>query len=137
MLHHANKAADIIKALSIEEKEIDKFPRVYIANVMYTIIGDTFRQWVMRKCEERHAKIISTQDMAINMAPRSTRHSWPPTMYQVSSLSYSADFFHISIQGHLEQPDEVISQETTIKSPDGGGEEGYQEEGPGNPSQGC
>jgi hypothetical protein len=23
----------------------------------------------MRKCEERHAKIISTQDMAINMDP--------------------------------------------------------------------
>lgn len=69
MLHHANKAADIMKALPIEEKEIDKFPRVYIANVMYTIIGDTFRQWVMRKCEERHAKIISTQNMAINMDP--------------------------------------------------------------------
>jgi hypothetical protein len=69
MLHHANKAPDIMKAFPVEEKEIEKFPRAYIANVMFTIIGDSFRQWVLRKCEERHAKIVSTQDMAINMDP--------------------------------------------------------------------
>jgi hypothetical protein len=60
MLHNANKAPEIMSAFPIEEREIDKFPRAYIANVMFTIIGDTFRTWFLRKCEERHAKIVAT-----------------------------------------------------------------------------
>ena len=33
-------------ALPIEPKEIDKIPRQYIANVIYTIVGAPFNAWV-------------------------------------------------------------------------------------------
>jgi len=28
------------------EKEICKFPKSYLINVIYTVVGDTFKKWV-------------------------------------------------------------------------------------------
>ena len=47
--------------------EIDKLPRAYIANVIYTVVGEPFRQWVDQVCEERNKKVIESQNMEITM----------------------------------------------------------------------
>ena len=46
MLYHAKKNMQVMKALPIEAREIDKLPRQYISNVIYTIVGDKFKDWV-------------------------------------------------------------------------------------------
>ena len=46
MLYHARKSAQVVKALPVEPREIDKLPRSYVANVIYTIVGERFKQWV-------------------------------------------------------------------------------------------
>ena len=37
---------DVNKALPVVNKEIDKLPRGYLCNVIYTIAGNPFREWV-------------------------------------------------------------------------------------------
>ena len=57
------------KALPIEPRDIEKLPRYYVANVIYTIIGERFKQWVEQKIQERTEKVVQEQDMAIEMDP--------------------------------------------------------------------
>jgi len=51
------------------EKEIHKLTRQYLANVIYTVVGRTFSDWVEIKVAERNAKIKEEQAMMINMDP--------------------------------------------------------------------
>ena len=37
---------EVMRALPVIDKEIRKLPRSYIANVIYTIVGDKFNEWV-------------------------------------------------------------------------------------------
>ena len=67
MLYHARKSNQVMKALPIEPREIEKLPRSYVANVIYTIIGDRFKQWVETQIQQRTQKNIEEQDMAIEM----------------------------------------------------------------------
>jgi hypothetical protein len=39
------------------EKEIRKLTRSYLGNVIYTIVGQPFKDWVDGKIQERHSKI--------------------------------------------------------------------------------
>ena len=39
------------------EKEVKKLPRNYIGNVIYTIVGEKFNQWVQEKVQVRNAKV--------------------------------------------------------------------------------
>ena len=58
MLYHAKKNAQVMKALPTEPREIDKLPRSYISNVIYTIVGDKFKNWVDEKVKERTEKLV-------------------------------------------------------------------------------
>ena len=58
-----------MKALPLEPREIDKLPRSYVANVIYTIVGDKFKAWVEKAIQERTQRNIEEQDMAIEMDP--------------------------------------------------------------------
>ena len=58
-----------MKALPLEPREVEKLPRSYIANVIYTIVGDKFKVWVEKAIQERTQKCIEEQDMAIEMDP--------------------------------------------------------------------
>ena len=44
----------MVKALSVILREIMKLPRAYIGNVIYTLVGDPFREWVDARVNERH-----------------------------------------------------------------------------------
>ena len=43
-----------MRALPEDKKEILKISRSYIANVVYTIIGDEFQEWANEKIAERN-----------------------------------------------------------------------------------
>ena len=58
-----------LKALPEKRKEIMKMPRSYIANVIYTIIGDPFQKWADKRVTERNEKVVKDRDMEITMDP--------------------------------------------------------------------
>jgi len=58
-----------LKALPEPRKEIEKLPREYISNVVYTICGDHFQGWVNAKIKERNTKVTKDQNLIIQMDP--------------------------------------------------------------------
>ena len=69
MLYHARNWPDVARALPSEQREVEKLPRQYIANVIYTVVGLVFKQWVEGEINKRNAKIIEDQNLAIDMDP--------------------------------------------------------------------
>jgi len=56
-------------ALPLTEKETLKLPREYIGNIIYTINGAPFQNWVNSKIVARNQKITTDRDLSINMDP--------------------------------------------------------------------
>ena len=46
MQEYARMIPKVMKCLPLEEKEWDKLPRQYLANVIYTVVGKPFQLWV-------------------------------------------------------------------------------------------
>ena len=51
------------------EKEMEKLPRQYIANLIYTVVGKPFAKWVEAQMRKRNEKLKADQDMMIDMDP--------------------------------------------------------------------
>ena len=51
------------------KKEIKKLSRGYLGNVIYTVIGDQFNEWVNMRVKERHQKFKEKKEMMIHMDP--------------------------------------------------------------------
>ena len=39
---------NVMQALPIVQREIERLPRAYIANIIYTLTGDAFKNWIAR-----------------------------------------------------------------------------------------
>ena len=52
-----------------DEKEIHLLPRQWIANVIYTVVGKDFEDWVTRHIKARHEKYSSKNNLIISMDP--------------------------------------------------------------------
>ena len=52
-----------------DEQEIHLLPRQWLANVIYTIHGQTFKDWVDGHIKARHEKFASKNNLLINMDP--------------------------------------------------------------------
>ena len=59
---------DVMKALPID-KEIKKLSRQYLGNVIYTVVGKPFSDWVDSRVEARNLKVKEGHDMMIDMDP--------------------------------------------------------------------
>ena len=59
----------VVDSLPDLEKETLKFPRQYIANVVHTRVGAGFSKWVDDQVKARHAKVVDTKNMAIELDP--------------------------------------------------------------------
>ena len=46
-----------------------KLPKQFIVNVIYTVIGDSFADWVKERVVARNIKIVKVQNLAIDMDP--------------------------------------------------------------------
>lgn len=53
-LEFAADKPEVMRALPILERERLSLPRAYIANLIYTIVGDPFKKWVDRIVKRRH-----------------------------------------------------------------------------------
>jgi len=58
-----------MRALPCERREILKLPRSYIANVIKTIIGQEFEDWVREKVNARNLKVQDEREVSIMMDP--------------------------------------------------------------------
>lgn len=56
-----------MKALPEKVKEIEKMPRSYLGNVMATIIGEEFDEWVKEQVEIRNAKIKDERELELEL----------------------------------------------------------------------
>ena len=59
---------EVMRALPIRD-EIDKLHRQYIANIIYTIAGKPFKEWIFAMTKVRYVKVIEKQDQAVYMDP--------------------------------------------------------------------
>jgi len=68
-LNFAKDYPEVMKAFPSVEKERKKLPRQYIINVIYTLVGQPFRDWVYRLVDNRHESVVDKRDMNIVMDP--------------------------------------------------------------------
>ena len=69
MLEWAKKYPKVFKALPAEQAEIESLHRGYIANVIYTVVGENFQEWIDKQLRDRTKKLCTTRDMNITMDP--------------------------------------------------------------------
>ena len=56
LLQFAEPYKDVVMALPMTKVEVDKLPRQYIANIINTIVGRPFADWIDDRVNERHRK---------------------------------------------------------------------------------
>ena len=54
MLEYAEERPQVMQALPAVKREREKLPRQYLANVIYTIVGEPFKRWVQGLVDARH-----------------------------------------------------------------------------------
>ena len=59
----------ILEYLPAVPKECLKLPRAYLANVLYTVLGERYAEWVKYKIHERNEKRKNEREMSIAMDP--------------------------------------------------------------------
>ena len=70
MLRFSRCEPKVAAALPVEPREVDKLLRQYICNVCYTLIGESFKQWVDHVMQQRNSKIESERNLSIQMDPQ-------------------------------------------------------------------
>lgn len=51
------------------QKEIQKLPRQWVINVIYTIVGKSFADWVQQQIDSRNEKMASDHNLMIELDP--------------------------------------------------------------------
>lgn len=67
LLAYAEGYEEVMRALPITKNELDKLPRQYIANIIYTIVGKPFYDWVEARVNLRNQNIKEENLMNIEM----------------------------------------------------------------------
>ena len=64
----AGRVEGVMEVFPIIKREVDKLPRAYIANCIFTLTGQAFQNWVTQQVNERNAKVAREKD-TIQMDP--------------------------------------------------------------------
>jgi hypothetical protein len=51
------------------EKEMGKISKQWIVNIIYSVVGEPFADWVTERIKARNDKIVADKNMAIEMDP--------------------------------------------------------------------
>ena len=51
------------------KQELEKRPRKYLINVIYTKVGEPFRKWVDARVGERHEKVKEKEELYVELDP--------------------------------------------------------------------
>ena len=70
MLEYSKMFPEVERGLPSGEKETDKLPRQYIANIINTIVGKPFRKWIDDKLEARNTELAEKKEMMIELDPQ-------------------------------------------------------------------
>jgi hypothetical protein len=62
-----------IEAVLPPSKEITKLSRGYLSNVIYTVMGEPFQQWVSAQVNARNQKVALEGNNVISMDPQIAR----------------------------------------------------------------
>ena len=126
MLKFAFSYEEVFKRLPVE-KEILQLPRQYIANVIYTIVGKPFSNWVDLKIAERHQKVTSEKNMMVELDPAIAKILQKSTIVSSKYTLISALCIYLIILSYLCSREGKQSQlvkdyhkEKTIKATDQG-----------------
>ena len=65
----AKKFPECMKAFPEDKHEMEKLPRQYVINVIYTLVGQPFRAWVDQLVDNRHEEIAESKQLYIEMDP--------------------------------------------------------------------
>ena len=71
-LQQAAKYPEVARFLP-EPDEHKKLPRQWVINLVYTLVGKPFADWVLEHIEARNSKLVQQRKMAINMDPEILR----------------------------------------------------------------
>jgi hypothetical protein len=104
-------------------KEISKLSRSYLANVIYTIVGEPFQQWVHQQVNIRNQKIAVEGNNVIAMDPQIARIFMDSTAISGKCLRLPLPCFVFSVEGQIEPPDEGLCPAPQVSSPALGGED--------------
>ena len=52
-----------------DDKDIHRLPRQWLANVIYTLVGDDFGAWVTQHVKSRNDHIAEKQDLILELDP--------------------------------------------------------------------
>jgi hypothetical protein len=108
-----------IEAVLPPSKEICKLCRSYLANVIYTVMGEPFQQWVTAQVNRRNQKVALEGNNVISMDPQIAR------IFQQSTAisgkcpkSLSSSCCLCSLEGQIEPPHEGLRPAPQVPGPD-------------------
>ena len=52
-----------------EERDMNKLPRQWVINVIYSLCGDDFREWVSQQVKDRNERLAEKRDLMIDLDP--------------------------------------------------------------------
>ena len=70
MLEWARNYPEVFDYLPHEPAEIENLHRQYLANIIFSVTGDDFKEWVDRRLKERIQKMTEDCQMNIKMDPQ-------------------------------------------------------------------
>jgi hypothetical protein len=110
-----------MEGLPSVRKEIEKMPRQYIANVIYSLAGLPFKEWCNEQIEVRNKMRTEDHDLAIDMDPDIAKIFKASTAVSVSNYSqlsnlfiYLSYVFSTVTKGKFQQHDEGDRLSSTI-----------------------
>ena len=63
------KEGAALKYLPKDQLDVDRLPRQYVINVLYTVCGEEFEHWINKTIEARNDGIVKQRDLLIEMDP--------------------------------------------------------------------
>ena len=60
---------EVMKHLPIL-KELEKVPKAWCCNVIFSVVGDQFEAWVYDRIRARNERVTAIRDLNINVDPR-------------------------------------------------------------------
>ena len=116
---------------------MENFPRQYIANICYTVIGEPFYDWVQTKIDSRNDRIMKEKQLGIEMDPVIYKAFMASNNVSGKRISIKSNsmFSTFSLKRQQRQPTQGGQQEEAQQAVDQGGEVGSAAKGAGDPGQ--
>ena len=93
ILEYALAFQQITNALPVL-REIRKMPRAYVCNVINTLIGEEFQDWVKERCTERNEQLAIEKDLNIQLDANIAKAFQASTAVSRKSRHIFSSFVH-------------------------------------------